>query len=281
MVDRRWIAVLAMMAFDASWATAVAQSAPRSRVDSVKAANLAYRYRLLGVYDQQSGDPVEGAEVVDVLGGNKSLTTKTGTVSLLFLPDGGGLVRVRKLGFLPQTFMVAISPADTTPITVILTRAGIAQELPKVLVTDSSVKYLSPALRSFEERRKGGFGHFIPESEMRKNDNHTMTDVLISHIPGLMIAPSALGAQFIVSTRKMCKGGALAACRFPNCYPAVLVDGVKANIGMSVNLPPDWSKILPTDYAAVEYYAGPSEAPIEFSGSSNECGLLLLWTRER
>jgi hypothetical protein len=50
---------------------------------------------------------------------------------------------------------------------------------------------------------------------------------------------------------------------------------------MTPRLPPDWSKILPADYAAVEFYAGPAEAPIEFTGSANECGLLLLWTRER
>jgi hypothetical protein len=279
-VDCQRLVVLAMIASGACHSAAGAQSAPPARADSAKPVSIAYRYRLLGVYDEASGEPVEGAEVVDVLGGNKSLTTKTGTVSLLFLPDGGGLVRVRKVGFTPQTFMVAISPADTAPITVVLGHAD-AQQLPTVVVRDSSVKYFSPALRGFEERQRMGLGHFIPEAEMRKNDNHTMADVLISHIPGIMLAPAPLGAEFIVSTRKMCQGGALAACRSPNCYPAVLVDGVKANMGMTPALPPDWGKVLPSDYAAVEYYAGPAEAPAQFSGSANECGLLLLWTRER
>ncbi len=246
-----------------------------------KPVGYAYRYRFLGVYDAATGDPIANAEVGDVLSGITAMTTKTGTVSLMFLPEGGGLVRVRKLGFEPQTFMVTISPADTAPVTVVLVGTTAAQSLPTVVVRDSAVKYLSPALRGFEERRKMGFGHFIPEAEMRKNDNHTMADLLISHIPGLMIGPAPLGAEFIVSTRKMCKGGALAGCKFPNCYPTVLVDGIKANMGMSPTLSPDWSKILPTDYAAVEFYAGPAEAPIEFTGSANECGLLLLWTRER
>jgi len=277
MADRRSIAAFLMITSGICGARGNGQTPP-SRGDSSK-ASLAYRYRLLGVYDQQSGQPVEGAEVLDVLGGNKSLTTKTGTVSLLFLPDGGTLVRVRKVGFAPQTFMVSISPADTAPVTVIL--APVGQELPTVVVKDSSVKYLSPALNGFEARRKMGLGHFISEAEMRKNDNHTMSDVLISHLPGLMIAPAPLGAVFIVTSRKMCRGGALAGCKFPNCYPAVLVDGIKANMGMTPKLPPDWSKILPSDYAAVEYYAGPAEAPVEFSGSANECGLLILWTRER
>ena len=258
----------------------VAQQPPADTAHG-KPLNYAYRYRFLGVYDAATGNPIENAEVRDMLSGTTAMTTRTGTVSLMFLPEGGGLVRVRKLGFEPQTFMVPISPTDTAPVTVVLVRTDAAQQLPTVVVRDSAVKYLSPALRGFEERRRMGLGHFIPEAEMRKNDNHTMADVLISHMPGLMIGPAPLGAEFIVSTRKMCQGGALAGCKFPNCYPTVLVDGIKANMGMTPRLPPDWSKILPTDYAAVEFYAGPAEAPIEFSGSANECGLLLLWTRER
>ncbi len=40
-----------------------------------------YRARLLGVFNAQTGDPIEGAEVLDVLSKTKALTTATGTVT--------------------------------------------------------------------------------------------------------------------------------------------------------------------------------------------------------
>src|ERR1051326_2223615 len=118
----------------------------------------AYRYRFLGVYDAATGDPGEGAEVIDVLNGNKALTTKTGTVSLVFLPDGGSLVRIRKVGYEVQTLTVPISPADTAPVTIVLAHA---QTLQTVVVKDTGSKYIGGGLRSFEERMKQGFGHFF------------------------------------------------------------------------------------------------------------------------
>lgn len=237
-----------------------------------------YRYRILGVFDDDSGEPIEGVEVIDVLNGNSALTTKTGTVTLAFLPDGGSMVRLRKVGYGVQTFTVPISPADTAPITIMMNKAT---TLATVVVTDSTAHYISPALRGFEERKKAGFGRFIDESEMRKNDNHTMADVLVAHLPGLMVVPAPLGAKFIASSRRMCSGPAMRACRNADCYPTVFVDGVRANLGTNPSLPPDWGKISPTDYAAVEFYAGGASAPAEFSGTNNECGILLLWSRER
>ena len=81
----------------------------------------AYRGRILGVYNAESGEPIEGAEVIDALSKTKALTTKTGTVSLVFLPDGGSMVRVQKIGFQPMTTVIAISPADTVPMTIVFT----------------------------------------------------------------------------------------------------------------------------------------------------------------
>ena len=81
-----------------------------------------YRGRVLGLFDQTTGQPIQGAEVFDVSTGWSAKTTATGTLSLIFLPDGGGIVRIKKIGYAPHFMHIAISPADTTPITLLLER---------------------------------------------------------------------------------------------------------------------------------------------------------------
>jgi hypothetical protein len=82
----------------------------------------AYRYRLLGVYDDKTGDPIEGAFVTDLTTGTKARTTITGTVSLAFLSEGTTPIRISKEGFEDLSIGVEISETATTPLTLIMTK---------------------------------------------------------------------------------------------------------------------------------------------------------------
>jgi hypothetical protein len=77
---------------------------------------------VLGVYDAATGDPLEGVAVVDSATHMRALTTQTGTVTLVFLPEGASTVRLQKLGYVDQLQHVTISPSDTIPITLTLER---------------------------------------------------------------------------------------------------------------------------------------------------------------
>jgi hypothetical protein len=96
----------------------------------------AYRGRVVGVFDLNTGAPIEGAEVIDLASGTKALTTSTGTVSLFYLPDGGSVVRIRRLGYTATTQFIAISPSDTVPLTLLMTPT--ATMLPAVITKDSA-----------------------------------------------------------------------------------------------------------------------------------------------
>lgn len=242
----------------------------------VAAANvkLPYRYRLLGVYDAGNNAGVQGAEVVDLSTGAKSATNRSGLVSLDFLPEGGGLVRIRKFGYAPVTTFIPISPKDTTPVTEVLSDA--VQTLPTVTTREATVKYVSPGLQSFERRRHEGFGHFIAEAELRKKDDVAFRDV-VAMLPGLMVSCPA-GSHpyhcYAASTRAV-SGQAFSSGGRP-CLVSVYQDGIPLQIDES-----DLVHMNTYDYGGVEFYAGGSEIPPEYNATGNSCGVLLLWSRER
>jgi hypothetical protein len=234
-----------------------AQAAPR------------YRHRILGVFDTGTGEPIEGARVLDVQNRVTALTTRTGTVSLIFLPEGLNLVRIEKMGYQPQAFPVQISESDTVPLTILLTPT--VNTLPTVVTKDSAPHYLSPGLKGFEERRAGGLGHFMPEVEMRKHDNQTMTSV-VRTFPGLFISCRTRVPRrcVAVSTRQ----GSKSALSGGTCPLDVYIDGVPS-------FENDLEVLNVNQFAGIEYYAGGTTIPPQYNKTGSSCGVLLFWTRER
>lgn len=236
-----------------------------------------YRHRLLGVFDAQSGEPIEGAEVIDALNRVTALTTSTGTVSLVFLPDGGSMVQIKKVGYQPSTMVIEIAPADTIPITVVLNRltqtaGGPAQTLPTVVTRDTAPRHISPGLQAFEERRRSGFGHFITEAELRKQDNRKMTNIL-RDLPGITMLCPKTGPRkfecFAVSGR-----GKKYAVQGGACEINLYIDGVPVSDN-------DLEKLNTSEFAAVEFYSGGATIPVQYNLTGSSCGVILLWTRER
>ncbi|HEY4130673.1 MAG TPA: hypothetical protein VGM50_08645 [Gemmatimonadaceae bacterium] len=243
------------------------------------AADQRYRYRLLGVYDETTGEPVEGVEVIDVLNGTKSLTSATGTMSLFFLPDGGSLVRLRKLGYEVQTLTISISPADTNPVTIVLARAV---TLPTVTVKDSASHYFSSPLKMAAERMNShSGGYFLDDKELRKHDESVMSNTLIGRMPGLTTLLGPHGETWIRSSRVPCIHQTL-NCRMPDCLVTIYRDGIKlfdpATMGASSRV--DFGRLSPMEFSIVEYYPGGSTVPPEYGGLNAPCGVLLLWSRE-
>ena len=94
----------------------------RYAADSAASPLPAYRFRIAGVFDPDSGDPLPGVDVVDTLTGTNARTTATGTVSLVFVPEGRRVLRLHRDGYRDTTFTLTISPADTAPLTLVLFR---------------------------------------------------------------------------------------------------------------------------------------------------------------
>jgi hypothetical protein len=223
----------------------------------------AYRARVLGVFDEGSGSAVEGVRVLDLATGVSALTTKTGTVSLVYLPEGGSLVRLQKVGYEPQTMLIAIGPKETSSITVVMRQ--VTELAAMVSKGTAPIQYLGAGLRGFQEReRLHLFGVFFNDSILRREEGRRLADLL----RGRANAPISEG-----------RFGAATLGKSPRCPvgggpPQVYLDGVP--LPGSVNL----SQFDLSTLTGVEYYQDSNIAPVEFN-SSNRCGALLLWTRER
>jgi hypothetical protein len=103
--------------------------------DSGKAMRVA-RGKLIGIYDEVSGDPIAGVEVKDVGSGMFVHTTVTGTASLFFARTDATILGLSKLGYRPMTMLIGDPWADTIPITMTMMPRG---------VTTVEAKRLSPA----------------------------------------------------------------------------------------------------------------------------------------
>ena len=254
----------------------------------------AYRARLMGVYDATTGDPIEGVRVLDLGTGVSSATTTTGTISLLYLPDGGGLVRLQKVGYQPVTMRVAIVPTETTPLTVVMERLT---QLPEVVTKSTSPsKYLSPALRGFEERMRSQVsGVFIGDAILRRDESRRLADLLRTHA-NVTVLEGVAGKTWLMMSPRCANGGP----------PQVYLDGVtlaspddpaapkmkaaatfvfKSKAAPSTAEPTiqpfDLSQFNLNELAGIEYYPDNAIMPAEFSHTSERCGALFLWTRER
>jgi len=254
------------------WVPALLLVASFASAQQTGAPVASYRARIVGVFDFNTGAAIEGAEVADMASGTMALTTRTGTVSLAFLPDGGSTVRVRKVGYTAITQFMAISPADTIPLTLMMMPTTTV--LPTVVTKDSAPRYISPALRGFEERRKSGIGHFIPETELRKSDSRQMIDVL-RMLPGVNIKCSP---RFQPDRQCFAIGRQSAEHPFlPGSGPCKYKTYIDGLVIADLNL----TQMDVSQYAAVESYGGAATIPPIYNITGSACGVLLFWTRER
>lgn len=263
-------AVLAGTAAPRAARAQAAPGKPPAKTTSVPA----YRFRILGVFDEQTGEPVQGVEVRDLLSGNSSLTTSTGTVSLIFLPDGGSMIRLRKLGYATQTMFVSIDSMSMTPLTIVMSHAV---QLPTVVTNAKAIDpaYSTPSLIGFASRAREGFGRYLLNETIRKQDYKSLSSML-RQLGGMTIVTDTRGLEYASASSASAGSNGLAlgaASASDRCRATVYLGSM--NIGQ-----PDLSSLPPpTELAGIEWYPHPEEAPPEYSMTTTGCGVLVLWMR--
>ncbi|MEO7455796.1 MAG: carboxypeptidase-like regulatory domain-containing protein [Gemmatimonadaceae bacterium] len=229
------------------------------------------------------GAPIAGAEVWLASVDRRVTTDDSGRFVLDSLPPGRMLVQVRGVGYVAQrdTLRFVAGAVESRDYAL----APVGQQLDTVRTVSDAVKYASPRLRGFEERRANpASGYFIPEAELRKYDNEPLANVLLSRVVGLRIVPGMHGAAFMASSTRETPGavfGKTGAQPKP-CFVTLYVDGVLVYSAKmdAANDPADFNRLAVREYAAVEFYLRSGTAPPGFNATDAGCGTLLLWTRE-
>ncbi len=215
--------------------------------------------RVQGVVRAPGGAPLAGARVsvagTDVVG----TTSPNGAFALGGLPAGTHSLEVRAIGYAPTR--LAVNLARTRPATVAVTVNERVNTLESVVVQADRTK-LQKDFTGFSERaRRGGFGRYITEEDMRRRSAFAVTDVLRT-VPGLRVVPTG--------------GFGSAVLGRGNCTPDIFIDGTRVLDG-SAQLD---QLIQPQDVGGIEVYPGGTGAPAQLqSPGGSSCGVVAVWSK--
>jgi hypothetical protein len=240
--------------------------------------------------DSTKGPTIAGVEVILERVGN-TRTTAEGTFAFRELSPGSYAVTVRHPSYRPQTGHVSVAHGDT--IDIIIPMEAIATPLPGVTVVGEP-KPLSIGMAEFESRRAAGLGKFITAKDFEARPNATLTDVLRSHVPGVLFVQQP-GGGFAAAGR-----GALQTTIGPpvrvwdffggvkpedKCYMQLFVDGQRIYTYRRPEdngpNPPKLEDFQVSNILGVEVYRGAAETPVQFNTPGSACGTIVIWTGKR
>jgi hypothetical protein len=220
--------------------------------------------RLEGMVRSASGDPMPDAQLLVRGSVERTTSDAQGHFVLSNLPPGTFTLETRRLGFAPKRVAVDLASHRTTTVAVTLDKE--VSVLDRVTVYGKAQRH-NARLTEFLQRSRAGLGHFVTPGDIEKSNAIYLSD-LFYRVPGVQVIPvGAFGHALVV------RGGhtSMAACQ-----PVIYVDGLRMFVDSDGNID---DLVFPEDVAAVEMYNGPAETPSEFSGTGNDCGVAVIWTK--
>jgi hypothetical protein len=223
------------------------------------------RVRVLGVVgDFQTGDRVVGA-FVRVNGSVGGITDDSGRFRLE-LPPGTHVVDIRRMGYQPRTFDLALEQ-DLVVAELRVALSQVVVALPEVVVSRDRTRLVFGERRGFYRRQRIGIGQFITRDDIDRRLPRVVSEMLHS-IPGVEVYQSG-----IRDARVRMKD------RLPSCHyqddPLVVLDGIEVHA-------PSLDALVPVQFVeAIEVYTAPSEIPAEFNRARAACGVIVIWTRQQ
>jgi hypothetical protein len=215
-----------------------------------------------------TGVPIRDAQVVISGVGRVALSDSTGVARAAVVPPGVRLVKVMRVGYLPESFPVEFRPGETVEAEVDLQRAPL--ELEGLTVTE---RMPSRTLRDagFYARQRMGFGRFVGREEIDARHDGKLSSLMMT-LPGVNVVycpfPRCLqpGYILIANATRLSAGS--------DCRMVLYVDGVRVRNE-------DIDRIIVQNLDGVEVYTRLGGIPVQFAGTDASCGVALFWSRTR
>ena len=206
------------------------------------------------------GVPVAGAQI-SVRGlGTMAISDARGVFRLDHVPVGPSVVRVRRLGFRPESVGVTVPASPNAAVTITLGR--IVAALAPVVIRASKVKHQARLAGFYERLERRTAGTFITMREIELEDPRSMTH-LLQRVPGLTVVKGRAGATGV-------------RMRGRTCWPLVWLDGFPMPAGEV-----DLDSFAPHSFEGIELYLGSTTPPLRYiqQRTMSSCGTILLWSR--
>ena len=208
---------------------------------------------------------VPGAEVLIPSLSLRTLTDSLGRFRIEGVTPGRRGLRVNRVGYAPLRTAVEFSSGDTVEMEIGISVS--AEEMAAIEIV--ARQNASRTLLDFERRRASGTGDYLTAEELRRRSRGRLSEALRT-LGGVNVMSGNSGGTYLVGAR---------SARGSTCFTAVMLDGSWVYDGDRSQAPFDVNSINPHDIAAIEYYRGLSNTPVELQGIRNSCGVLVIWTK--
>jgi hypothetical protein len=208
---------------------------------------------------------VPGAEVLIPSLSLRALTDSAGRFRIEGVAPGRRGVRVNRLGYAPLRTAVEFSSGDTVEMEIGISASAEGLDAIEIVAQQNSTR----GLIDFERRRASGTGTYLTSADLRSRSRGRLSEALRT-LGGVNLLTGNSGGIYLVGAR---------TGRGSTCFTAVMLDGSWVYDGDRYQAPFDVNSINPDDIAAIEYYRGLSNTPVELQGIRNSCGVLVIWTK--
>ena len=219
---------------------------------------------LTGIVRDSAGRPAADAHMtISGVSGEWSANAEGGFVVRGIAP-GTRVVEIRALGERPERRIVDFTASDSAYLDVSMTRLVTA--LSTVTVTERA--HYDARKDEIDQRRRAGFGYRADSTDFAR----VMSVGQALNFPGVHVTVrGAFWGMYMTGVYSITsKGGTGMAM---TCTPTPWIDG-----GVS-----DWdmvNELHKEEIAIIEVYNSAARAPLQFTGTRTNCGVVLIWRKD-